>query len=218
MWASKAFWYASRQLARAAPDGEPDGTRVGPIEHPDDPLGGFRVHALPDHVRVAVVAVLDEVHQVLGRRVVTSVLQEVADDLAVGLDGLAEQIGTRVPILTVAEAGQQTLDVQVTCVQKGAHDGLLVVGVAADVRHHDDPGLQFVKQGERLRGDSGHRIPPETQKQDGTTLKHRLPPLGPRPAASCGRRTPCGAARSQEQERRVAAVVVLSQEAREGAL
>jgi hypothetical protein len=83
----------------------------------------------------------------LGGGVVGAVEAEVFDDLAVGLDAFADQIGPGDLVVAVAEAGAEALGLEVAGVEEEADERLHVVRVAADVGHDDDAGFLFVGDG-----------------------------------------------------------------------
>ena len=47
---------------------------------------------------------------------------EIADDLAISLDGLANQFGVGVLVVTVAESGTEALDIEIARVEQKTHD------------------------------------------------------------------------------------------------
>ena len=66
---------------------------------------------------------------------------QVRQNLTVSVDGFADEIRSRVSVVTVPEAGAEPFDLEVAGIEQEADEGLFVVGIAADVGHDDDAGF-----------------------------------------------------------------------------
>ena len=95
--------------------------------------------------------VLDQRLQLFVGGVICPVLAQIGQHLAVGVHGLMNKIGPGVLVMTVAEPGAQTLDLEVAGIEKEPNHGLPVVRVAANVGHDDQARFWITLTKERNR-------------------------------------------------------------------